>query len=460
MPPIYGIISARENKMTKSELKENWKNILQNLYSSMESLPVNIFFSPLEPVKLSERELKIYFTPPKGGSSSFYQKRIENYQKELSSACESVFGKAYNMEVVDSAPIDTEDSPVPEDPSFGFNPRYTFDSFVQGPNNQLALAACLAIADKGFVREYNPLFIYSGAGLGKTHLMHAVGQYVIKKYPKKRVMYVSSEAFTNELVKSLQEKRQEDFRNKYRKVDLLLFDDVQFISGKQATQEELFHTFESLYNFRKQIIFTSDKPPKDLDGIPERLQSRFGWGMPVDIQAPDYETRLAILKNLAILSGVTITDEVNEMLQVISQNIITNIRDLEGAWNRVHGMAKLQNLKMSPSMAKKVLTDIFDTKKTTLTPQSIKKCVAKYFGFKSSDLESKKRNQSISFPRQIAIYLIRENTNSSYPQIGEMFGGRNHSTILHSYNNISKAVSKDDNLRNTIDNIMEILHNS
>ncbi len=445
--------------MTKSELKENWENILKNLYSSMEKLKVDTFFSPLTPVKLSEKEEKIYFITS-GANSSFYQNMINNYRGELSSACEAVLGKPYTMDVVDSEPADTEDTPVPEDPDYGFNPRYSFDSFVQGPNNQLALAACLAIADKSYVREYNPLFIYSGAGLGKTHLMHAVGQYVIKKFPRKRVMYVSSEAFTNELVKSLQEKKQESFRNKYRKVDLLLFDDVQFISGKQATQEELFHTFESLYNSRKQIIFTSDKPPKDLDGIPERLQSRFGWGMPVDIQTPDYETRLAILKNLAILSGVALTEEVNAMLQVISQNIITNIRDLEGAWNRVHGMSKLQNIEMNPEMAKKVLTDIFDTKKSILTPDSIKKCVAKYFGLKSSDLESPKRSKNISFPRQIAIYMIRENTESSFPELGRLFGGRDHTTVRHSYEKMKKDILKNEPLRNTVNKIMEILQKS
>lgn len=442
--------------MTKTELREKWNTLLDLLYTSMERLKVDTFFRPLTPVKLSEKKETIYLKTA-GSNSSIYQNSINNHKEFLSEAIRKAFGKDYKLEVVDTEPPDDEEddqSPIPEEKSYGFNPRYTFENFVQGPNNQLALAACLAITDKGYVKEYNPLFLYSGPGLGKTHLMHAVGQYIIKHFPKKRVMYVSSEAFTNELVTSIQEKSTEKFRNKYRKVDVLLFDDVQFISGKSATQEELFHTFNDLYNARKQIIFTSDKPPLELVGIPERLTSRFGQGLTVDIQAPEYETRVAILKNLAILSEVEMTPEVTDMLELIAQNVTTNIRDLEGAFTRVHATSQLLGSPLNKDLAKMVLTDIFNNTKTReVTPDVIKKEVSKYFGVKISDMESEKRSKNIAFPRQIAIYLIREHTNYSLPQMGKLFGGRDHTTIRHSYEKIAEEIKTDKELQDIVETI-------
>ena len=442
--------------MTKTELREKWNTMLDLLYTSMERLKVDTFFRPLTPVKLSEKKETIYLKTA-GSNSSIYQNSINNHKEFLSEAIRKAFGKDYKLEVVDTEPPDDEEddqSPIPEEKSYGFNPRYTFENFVQGPNNQLALAACLAITDKGYVKEYNPLFLYSGPGLGKTHLMHAVGQYIIRHFPKKRVMYVSSEAFTNELVTSIQEKSTEKFRNKYRKVDVLLFDDVQFISGKSATQEELFHTFNDLYNARKQIIFTSDKPPLELVGIPERLTSRFGQGLTVDIQAPEYETRVAILKNLAILSEVEMTPEVTDMLELIAQNVTTNIRDLEGAFTRVHATSQLLGSPLNKDLAKMVLTDIFNNTKTReVTPDVIKKEVSKYFGVKISDMESEKRSKNIAFPRQIAIYLIREHTNYSLPQMGKLFGGRDHTTIRHSYEKIAEEIKTDKELQDIVETI-------
>lgn len=441
--------------MTKAELKEKWNTVLDLLYTSIERLKVDTFFSPLTPVKLSEKKETIYLKTS-GSNSRVYQNSINNHKEALSKAVIKAFGKDYKLEVVDTEPPEDEEgekSPIPEEKSYGFNPRYTFESFVRGPNNQLALAACLAIADKGYVVEYNPLFLYSGPGLGKTHLMHAVGQYIIKHFPKKRVMYVSSEAFTNDLVTSIQEKSTEKFRNKYRKVDVLLLDDVQFISGKVSTQEELFHTFNDLYNDRKQIIFSSDKPPQELVGIPERITSRFGGGLTVDIQPPEYETRVAILKNLAILSEVELTQDVNEMLDLIAQNVTTNIRDLEGAFTRVHATSQLLGSPLNKDMAKMVLTDIFNTKTKEITPDTIKKEVAKYFGVKVSDMESEKRAKNIAFPRQVAIYLIREHTNYSLPQMGKLFGGRDHTTIRHSYEKIAEQIKTDRELQDTVEMI-------
>ena len=433
--------------MTKTELKETWDSILELVEKKVDRLKVDTFFRPLTPVKLSARKETLYLKTA-GSNSSFYQNMINNHKAFFEEACVSVLGKPYTLQVTDEIPEDEKDednSPIPEETTVGFNPRYTFDTFVKGPNNQLAVAACLAIATaKGYVKEYNPL-------------MHAVGQYVIQHFPKKRVLYVSSEAFTNELVTAIRDKTTEKFHNKYRKVDLLLFDDVQFLSGKDSTQEEVFNTFDALYNANKQIIFTSDKPPKDLEGIPERLTTRFGWGLPVDIQEPEYETRVAILINLATLSGIEVTPQVQELLNVIAENVTGSIRELEGAFTRVHAMSQLQGLQMNKDLAKSVLTEVFNVKTKEVTPDAIKRAVAKYFGIKLADMESEKRSKNIAYPRQIAIYLIREHTNYSLPQMGRLFGGRDHTTIRHSYEKMLKEIEKSDDLRKTVDNIYSMV---
>lgn len=442
--------------MTKTELKENWEAVLEKLAQSMERLKVETFFRPLEPFKLSEKEKKLYLVCVSG--EAFFKGRAGRYKTELDDAIRDVFGAPYKIEILDKEPDEKTVVPglVFEDDNHP-NPNYTFDSFVAGPNNRLAFAACVAVAD-GYSKKYNPLFLYGGSGLGKTHLMHAIWQYVRLNNPKKKVLYVSSETFTNELIYAIQTKTQSKFREKYRSVDYLLFDDVQFIQGKESTEEELFNTFDTIHRTGKQIIFSSDRAPKDLGDIPERLSSRFSWGLIADIQPPDYETRVAILKNKAILNDLVLDDDLMIVIDVIAQNIQANIRELEGAFTRVVAYAALTGEAHSKDLTRKVLSDIFDTQQKILTPALIKKTVANYFGVKISELESPKRTRSIAFPRQVAIYLIRENTDCSLPKIGDFFGGRDHTTILHSYEKIKGEIGISQEVKNTVETLTKILN--
>ena len=442
---------------TKKELKEKWDEVLNQLSTKMDKLKVETFFRPLEPFKISEKDQTLYLVCISG--ESFFKSRISKYESELADIIQAVFGKPYNIVVTDKEQAQGQTQAVElldgDDRHPNYN--YTFESFVAGPNNRLALAACLAVAD-GYSRNYNPLFIYGGSGLGKTHLMNAIWQYVQNNHPKKKVLYVSSETFTNELIQAIQNKTQKEFRDKYRKVDYLLFDDVQFIEKRESTEEELFNTFDALYQDGKQVIFSSDKAPKDLGDIPERLVSRFSWGMIADIQPPDYETRVAILKNKAILSDIDLNEPgFSEVIEVIAQGINTNIRELESALTRVVAYSSLTGEKYSKNLAKSVLSDFFDIQEKVITPALIKKTVANYFNIKVSELESPKRARNIAFPRQIAIYLIRENTDVSLPKTGELFGGRDHSTILHSYEKMKEEISSNQEIKTTVDAIMKIL---
>mgnify|MGYP000959343569 CR=1 FL=1 len=445
--------------MTKTELKNNWKNVMDILYSRLEKIKVDTFFNPLVPSKLSERENKIYVLSTMG-NAGFYQSRVNNYKRDLDDAITEVFGKSYVVEICEKEPAPDEDV-MEEDPyakdELYLNPQYTFESFVAGTENQFPLAACLAVAE-GFSKLYSPLFLYGGSGLGKTHLMHAIGNYILKKNQKKKILYVSSESFTNELILAIQNKSQTKFKEKYRNIDLLLFDDVQFIAGKQSVETELFNTFDFLYNRNKQIVFTSDKPPAELGDFPERLSSRFAWGMVAQIKAPEYESRMAILRNKAILMDLDLNKpHLVQALDIIAQTSEENVRELEGAFQRVVAHAALMNEEISPELVKKVLTELFTLKEKEINPEMIKKTVASYFGLKTSELESKKRSRNIVYPRQIAIYLIREETNYSFPQIGSCFGGQDHSSVIHSYKKINSELKESKNLRNIMENIRALL---
>lgn len=329
-------------------------------------------------------------------------------------------------------------------------PKYTFETFVIGSGNRFAHAASLAVAEAP-AKAYNPLFIYGGVGLGKTHLMHAIGHYVLEHNPDAKVVYLSSEKFTNEFINSIRDNRPEDFRNKYRNVDILLIDDIQFLAGKESTQEEFFHTFNALHEENKQIVISSDRPPKEIPTLEDRLRSRFEWGLITDITPPDLETRIAILRKKAKAEGLDIP---NEVMLYIANQIDTNIRELEGALIRVVAYSSLENKDINADLAAEALKSIIPSSKPkTITIKDIQREVGEEYGIKMEDFVSKKRTKTIAFPRQIAMYLSREITDSSLPKIGEEFGGRDHTTVIHAHDKISKMLDEDPQLKKQIEEI-------
>ncbi|MDG5789402.1 chromosomal replication initiator protein DnaA [Evansella sp. AB-P1] len=341
-----------------------------------------------------------------------------------------------------------------EMPKHMLNPKYTFDTFVIGSGNRFAHAASLAVAEAP-AKAYNPLFIYGGVGLGKTHLMHAIGHYVIDHNPSAKVVYLSSEKFTNEFINSIRDNKAVHFRNKYRNVDVLLIDDIQFLAGKEQTQEEFFHTFNALHEERKQIVISSDRPPKEIPTLEDRLRSRFEWGLITDITPPDLETRIAILRKKAKAENLDIP---NEVMLYIANQIDTNIRELEGALIRVVAYSSLINQDMNADLAAVALKDIIpNSKPKTITIQDIQKTVADIFRIRVDELKAKKRTKSVAYPRQIAMYLSRELTDNSLPKIGTEFGGRDHTTVIHAHEKISKLFSTDSDLQKQIQEIKEQL---
>ncbi|KGX85678.1 chromosomal replication initiator protein DnaA [Pontibacillus litoralis] len=341
-----------------------------------------------------------------------------------------------------------------ESPQSMLNSKYTFDTFVIGSGNRFAHAASLAVAEAP-ARAYNPLFIYGGVGLGKTHLMHAIGHYVLDHNPAAKVVYLSSEKFTNEFINSIRDNKAVHFRNKYRNVDVLLIDDIQFLAGKEQTQEEFFHTFNTLHENNKQIIISSDRPPKEIPTLEDRLRSRFEWGLITDITPPDLETRIAILRKKAKAEGLDIP---NEVMLYIANQIDTNIRELEGALIRVVAYSSLINSDIDASLAAEALKDIIPSSKPkVVTIQGIQEVVAEKYNIKIEDFAAKKRTKSIAFPRQIAMYLSREMTDFSLPKIGEEFGGRDHTTVIHAHEKISKAITNDSQLQKDLDELTETI---
>jgi len=361
-------------------------------------------------------------------------------------------------EVEDDIPIpqkrNIKDDDHPELPLNMLNPKYTFDTFVIGSGNRFAHAASLAVAEAP-AKAYNPLFIYGGVGLGKTHLMHAIGHYVQDHNPSAKVVYLSSEKFTNEFINSIRDNKAVDFRNKYRNVDVLLIDDIQFLAGKEQTQEEFFHTFNTLHEESKQIVISSDRPPKEIPTLEDRLRSRFEWGLITDITPPDLETRIAILRKKAKAEGLDIP---NEVMLYIANQIDSNIRELEGALIRVVAYSSLINKDINADLAAEALKDIIPSSKPrVITIHEIQRVVGEHFNVKLEDFKAKKRTKSVAFPRQIAMYLSRELTDFSLPKIGEEFGGRDHTTVIHAHEKISKMIQTDAQFQKQLNEINELL---
>ena len=451
-------------------LKEKWDKILESIRDDNElsNVAFKTWLLPLKVFRIEGNILKI--TAPFEQAATYVENKYKTF---LYVAVAEAMGEEYEIRIIteDEAlkekPLEPETpkkaaaAPAPkvaEEQKTNLNPRYTFDTFVIGSNNRFAHAASVAVAESPG-KEYNPLFLYGGVGLGKTHLMHSVAHYILQQDPTKKVLYVTSEVFTNELIDSIRNGNNNSmtaFREKYRNIDVLLIDDVQFIIGKESTQEEFFHTFNALHSANKQIIISSDRPPKDMETLEARLQSRFEWGLIADISSPDYETRMAILRKKEELDGYNIDDEV---IRYIATNIKSNIRELEGALNKLVALSNLENREITISMAEEVLKDIISpNSKREVTPQVILDVVAEHYGVSSNDIIGGKRNSEIVVPRQIVMYLCREITDTSYKAIGILLGNRDHSTIISGDNKVrDKLAAGDTSLKSNIDTIRKKL---
>jgi chromosomal replication initiator protein len=350
-------------------------------------------------------------------------------------------------------PPQAPDGPGPAvaTPVAGLNPRYMFNTFIVGPSNQFAHAACRAVAEAPS-RSYNPLFIYGGVGLGKTHLMHAIGHYVLEHDPSLKLTYISSERFMNEMINAVRYDRIIDFREHYRTVDVLLVDDIQFLAGKEGTQTEFFHTFNALYDSQKQIVISSDRPPHEIASLEERLRSRFEWGLIADIQPPDLETKIAILNKKAEAEGVPLPDVV---AIYIAGRIKSNIRELEGSLIRLIAYSSLTGREISTDLAQEVLRNVLEHEDKAVTIELIQKFVSDYYQLKLTDLKSRNNSKSVAMPRQIAMYLCKRLTHASLPEIGRNFGGKHHSTVIHSIRKVEELRKRDGNLNTLINNFLE-----
>jgi chromosomal replication initiator protein len=424
-----------------------WNKTLDLLKIELTEISFNTWISSIEPLSLTANSINLGVPDEfnKGILESRYLKLIRNAVKQLTY-------KEYAINILipsqEGVKKNIADSSIADEQTISvLNPKYTFDTFVVGNSNRFAHAASLAVAETP-AKAYNPLFMYGGVGLGKTHLMQAIGHYILTQNPSQKVLYVSSEKFTNELINAIKDDKNEEFRSKYRNIDVLLIDDIQFIGGKERTQEEFFHTFNALYESNKQIILSSDKPPKEIKTLEERLRSRFEWGLIADIQPPDLETRIAILRKKAQLEML---DVPNDIMVFIADNIASNIRELEGALNRVIAYASLTQSEMSIDLAGEALKDMLSNNKTKVVDSnSIKEIVSRFYNIRIEEFKSKKRNREISYPRQIAMYLCRELTDMSLPKIGDEFGGRDHTTVIHACEKISEDIEKNSETRRAV----------
>lgn len=433
------------------QIKDYWREALKIIeQESSSSISYETWILPIIPHSIEADTFILQI------GDSFYRDMIEKrYLSLIRNAVKKVTQKDYIIKII----TEEELNPHPMEPIIAsavdrvddtannLNPRYVFSSFVVGNSNRMAHAASLAVAEAP-AKAYNPLFLYGDSGLGKTHLMHSIAHYILEQKPTTKVLYVTSETFTNELILSIQTNKNEEFRNKYRNIDVLLIDDIQFISKKEGTQEEFFHTFNALHESNKQIIISSDRPPKEIKTLEDRLRTRFEWGLIADIQAPDYETRIAILRKKADSERLSIPDEVTTF---IAKSIVSNIRELEGALTRIVAYATLTNQQINFELAQTALKDIFsENKPIEVTIKSIQEVVANYYNIRVEDIQGSKKPKRIAYPRQIAMYLSRKLLDISLPKIGEQFGGRDHTTVIHACSKIEKELEKDCELQKTI----------
>ncbi|HQD41523.1 MAG TPA: chromosomal replication initiator protein DnaA [Bacillota bacterium] len=438
-----------------------WENTLKLIREELAEVSYNTWFKVIQPVEIAD-EYIILCAP-----NEFIKNILETrYITLIFNALQQVTSREYEIKIIlpeekesgavgRSGQVQGSKGDTPESDIGILNPKYTFDTFVIGNSNRFAHAASLAVSEAP-AKAYNPLFIYGGVGLGKTHLMHAIGHYILRNNPRTRVVYTTSEKFTNDLINSIRDDKNVEFRNRYRTTDVLLVDDIQFIADKERTQEEFFHTFNSLYEASKQIIISSDRPPKEIPTLEDRLRSRFEWGLICDIQPPDFETRIAILKKKAKLENIETPDEV---LIFIAKKIESNIRELEGALIRVAAYSSLTNREINMELTQEALKDFFsNSKPRMITVDLIKRVISEYYSIRIEDFKSKKRTRAIAFPRQVAMYLTRELTDLSLPKIGEEFGGRDHTTVLHAYDKISAEIKTDESLKLAIDEIQKRLY--
>ena len=436
-----------------SYLNNIWEKSLELIKNELTQISFDTWIKSIKPVSIKADSIVLKLPQDffKGMIKSRYLLLIKNAIKQVAS-------KEYD--IILTSPADEENIPDLEKPAptniknTSLNPKYLFNTFVVGNSNRFAHAASLAVSESP-ATAYNRLFIYGGVGLGKNHLMHAIGHYILSQNPNQKVLYVSAERFTNELINAIKDDKNKEFRALYRTIDVLLIDDIQFIAGKERTQEEFFHTFNTLYEANKQIIISSDKPPKDIVPLEDRLKSRFEWGLIADIQAPDLETRIAILRKKVQLERLEVP---NEVLSFIADKITSNIRELEGAVNRIIAFSSLTNREISVELADESIKDILSQSKAkAITSLSIMNVVAKYFNIRPEEFKTQKRSRDISYPRQIAMYLCRDMASLSLPKIGEDFGGRDHTTVIHACDKITKELLVNTELNTTIDDIKKSL---
>jgi len=454
------INSQSTDKQIISEINFVWKECLKIFKDNVTLMTYNTWFLPIKPLELENKTLKVQLP-----SQFFWEWIDEHFNTLITKTIHQVLGPdaklAYiiNEEEVNHPPITSAKPEVVtkvqekvKQKNFDshLNPRYTFENFIKGEGNQLARAAAMAISDNPGGTSFNPLFIYGGVGLGKTHLIQAAGNRILESNSDKKVIYLSSDTFTVDFVEAIQSNRVNEFSNLYRSMDVLIIDDIQFLIGKEKTQDLFFHIFNTLHQSGKQIILSSDKPPKELKGLDDRLISRFQWGLSADIQPPELETRIAILKRKAIDYGMEISSEI---LEYIASNITSNIRELEGCLIKLLANASLNSVEIDFELARKIVKEIATDRKVNVTVENITKIVCSYLNIAENKIRDKSRKKEIVLARQLAMYLSKELTKSSLKSIGLQFGGRDHSTVIHACNAIENAIATDPNMRDIVNSL-------